>query len=309
MENKFKFYVLSSTDEPDLVRYVGVTQRESVQQRFYGHKYCAMHPEKRGLPVHKWMWSKYQKGLDIIVKEIDSCDEKEWENREKYWISIYKNGGKLLNVSEGGKGVIPKNNRTKDSLTRSAEGHYKQITIIDKQGNVVENCPSIKYACEKYGLSKTSIGNVLSGRSKTTKNFYIVETSKFDQPNFSIQEFIQNINNSISKRKVVYRYDLNGNLIELMNSKQEYHNKYNYDSGAILRAINNKSIYKDSYWSTNNTIDINEYVPQYKYTWNGKNYKTLKEIASELNYAECTITNAKNNNKPIKGSYIENYKR
>ena len=31
MEKIFKFYVLSSTDEPDLVRYVGVTQKESVQ--------------------------------------------------------------------------------------------------------------------------------------------------------------------------------------------------------------------------------------------------------------------------------------
>lgn len=125
MNKNFRFYVLSSTDEPDLVRYVGVTQKESVQQRFYGHKYCAIHPEKRGLPVHKWMWSKYEKGLDIIVKEIDSCSEEDWEDKEKYWISYYNSGGTLLNISEGGKGVIPKEARTKSSLQRSAEGHYK----------------------------------------------------------------------------------------------------------------------------------------------------------------------------------------
>ena len=71
------------------------------------------------------MWSKYEKGLDIIVKEIDSCLEEDWEDKEKYWISYYNSGGKLLNISKGGKGIIPKESRTKSSLQRSAEGHYK----------------------------------------------------------------------------------------------------------------------------------------------------------------------------------------
>ncbi len=35
MKKIYKFYTLSSIDEPDLVRYIGVTQRDSVQQRFY----------------------------------------------------------------------------------------------------------------------------------------------------------------------------------------------------------------------------------------------------------------------------------
>lgn len=115
METIYHFYVLSSTDSPDKIRYVGVTM-QTVEQRFYKHKYCATHPEKRGLPVHKWMWSKYEKGLDILVKEIDTCGENDWEDREKYWISKYKKGGNLLNISEGGKGVIPKNARSKSSI-------------------------------------------------------------------------------------------------------------------------------------------------------------------------------------------------
>ena len=71
----------------------------------------------------------------------------------------------------------------------------------------------------------------------------------------------------------------------------------------------NKTIYKDSYWSINVNIDVNEFEPEYKYVWNGKNFKTLRAIAQELELAECTITNAKNKNKPIKGYYIEKYKR
>nr|DAM35277.1 MAG TPA: hypothetical protein [Bacteriophage sp.] len=36
------------------------------------------------------MYSKYKDGGTILVKEIDSCDESEWENREQYWIKFYK---------------------------------------------------------------------------------------------------------------------------------------------------------------------------------------------------------------------------
>lgn len=67
MEKVYKFYVLSTSTDIDNIRYVGVTTK-TVQQRFYGHKYCAMHPEKRGLPVHKWMYKHYQLGEDIIFK-------------------------------------------------------------------------------------------------------------------------------------------------------------------------------------------------------------------------------------------------
>lgn len=305
MEKIFKFYVLSSTDEPDLVRYVGVTQKESVQQRFYGHKYCAIHPEKRGLPVHKWMWSKYEKGLDIIVKEIDSCLEEDWEDKEKYWISYYNSGGKLLNISEGGKGIIPKESRTKSSLQRSAEGHYKQITLLNKLGDVVEHCPSIKYAVEKYNLSKTSIGNVLAGRSKSTGGYYIILTEDFNSPEFNISNFIQQLNDSKKTRKSVYRYDLEGNLIETQTSIQEYCKLYKFDKGAISRAINNRTIYKDNYWSNNNTIDIKEFECPYKYLWNNKKYKTIKDIAEEVGLKPCTLSNAKKDNRPIKGSIIQ----
>lgn len=54
----YNFYTLSVSTDSENVRYVGVTTRK-VSERFYGHKYCAMHEDKRGLPVHKWMWTHY----------------------------------------------------------------------------------------------------------------------------------------------------------------------------------------------------------------------------------------------------------
>jgi predicted GIY-YIG superfamily endonuclease len=63
----YNFYVLTSEDDPENIRYVGVTTKK-VTERFSQHKYCALHKEKRGLPVHKWMFSKYEKGGKILVK-------------------------------------------------------------------------------------------------------------------------------------------------------------------------------------------------------------------------------------------------
>lgn len=303
MEKIYHFYVLSSTDCPNDIRYVGVTM-QTVEQRFYKHKYCAMHPEKRGLPVHKWMWNKYEKGLDIIVKEIDSCGEKDWENREIYWISKYREGGKLLNISKGGKGVIPKEARSKDSIKRSSEGHYKQITLLDNYGHVVEHCPSVKYVHEKYGIAKTAVGNVLSGRSKTAKGYYIIETEKFNSPDFNSKNFIQSLNDNTSREKIIYKYDLDGNLLEALSSLQEYHRKYKYDTGALRRAIKDKHAYKDMYWSTTNTINLSEYKSVYKYEWNGKKYKTIPEIAKELNSPTPTISGYYYDKRLLKGHII-----
>lgn len=52
MEKIYHFYVLSASDSPQRVRYVGVTTK-SIQERFYQHRYCAKNSNKRKLPVHK----------------------------------------------------------------------------------------------------------------------------------------------------------------------------------------------------------------------------------------------------------------
>ncbi len=107
-------------------------------------------------------------------------------------------------------------------------------------------------------MSRTAIGNVLSGRSKTSKGFYIIETSKYNSPDFNIKEFFQKINDNTSTKKLIYRFSLDGTLIE-NGFKYEFKKKYKLDPNSILKAINNKTIFRESYWSTNTTININEF--------------------------------------------------
>ena len=111
----------------------------------YHHKYCAKHSNKRNLPVHKWMFSHYEKGDDIIITKIDECDINCWEDKEKYWIKYYKDlGFDLMNVSEGGCGVITKEMREQTSIDRSSEKHKKSIIALHKDGTFYKEFDSIK---------------------------------------------------------------------------------------------------------------------------------------------------------------------
>lgn len=299
----YKIYTLSASDAPEEVRYVGVTVRE-VKQRFSQHKYCALHPEKRSLPVHKWMWAKYNAGLDIICSEIDSCSEDKWEELEQFYIKKYGEGGKLMNLDKGGKGSITKEKRSEDSIERSKKGHYKPITIFDKYGNIVENCPSVTYAQDKYNLRKTAIGNALSGRCKTCGGYYFFYTEDVQSEDFNIEEQICKKNKSAKSMKQVFQFDLSGNLVETYSHQQDIVRKCGYDKDCIHRAIKNKKIYKDSYWSNNKIINIDEYEKLYKYKYNNKLYKSLKEIAQDVNLAECTVGDYWRKKKPLKGYCI-----
>ena len=250
------------------------------------------------------MYSKYQKGLDIIVKELDSCGEEFWEEREKELIKQYGAGGRLRNIDEGGRGVITLEKRNKSSLQRSAEGHYKKIVLFNKAGKLIEICDSCKEAIEKYGLNKTSIGNVLSGRSKTCNGYYIVTFDQYKSKDFSILEYIQSLTDKTVKRKLVYQYSLEGSLIKIYNGVSEASNDLKCDRGGITRALKNKKIFRNCYWAHTNTINIQEFEKYYKYEYQGHLFRTYREIAEFVNLKDCTISNHVRNNEPVKGYFI-----
>lgn len=304
MEKLYQFYALSEESTPQNFRYIGVTSKE-INQRFAGHKYCAMHETKRNCPVHKWMYSVYKKGGNIIYTKIAECSENNWEETEKKLISKYKESNDLLNIDDGGRGVITKEKRNISGIQRSIQAHNKSIVLFNLKGDLVDICNSLKEACEKYKLNRTSIGNVLHGRSKTCGGYYIVSYKQFNDPNFDIKSFINNSNNSRKKQKVIYQFDLQGNLLQCFKSKREANLTNNLDQGALYRSIKNKTIYKNSYWSYDSSININEFKSLYKYKYNNKLYKSQKDIGKDLNLAKCTISAHVVNKIPINGMLIE----
>lgn len=289
MEKIYNFYVLSASSDQENIRYVGVTTR-TVEQRFYGHKYCAMHEDKRGLPVHKWMYSHYSKGETIIVKQIDSCSEFEWQDREKYWISHYRDlGFQLLNISEGGNGVVTKEMRNMSSIERSIKGHEKPIVALYKDGTFYKEFESAVKAAKELGIkSKSAIANVLSGRSKSSGGFLWVYKEDYNPENQYKYE----------QKKIgttIYQFDFNGILINEYPSKRFIDRMEGWSFNGIQSAIRNKTLYHDSYWSETNTINLDEYEPYFYYQEldsEGKiveMYRAQTEICSKFNLSPANV--------------------
>lgn len=87
-------------------RYVGITTKSNVMQRYYAHLSSARTGHKLQ-KVHKWI---RECGIDNVIavdilEEVLEEDGNEYlEEREKFWISSLKYlGYDLLNVSTGGK--------------------------------------------------------------------------------------------------------------------------------------------------------------------------------------------------------------
>lgn len=290
MTNKiYNFYTLSALSSKDNVRYVGVTVK-TVEQRFYQHRYCAKNPKKRGLPVHKWMWSHYEKGDDIIVTQIDSCEESEWQQREQYWIKFYKdNGFDLMNIDKGGNGVITLEKRTKDSIQRSIDGHEKPVIALYKDGSFFKEYSSIKEATKELGLkSKSSISNVLRGKSKSSAGYLWVYKDNYNVNN-------QYTYNPIYKGTTIYEFDIDGLLLNKYPSKKYFDSIKGFSLNGITSAIENKSVYHDHYWSTAKNINISEYEPYFLYKEIDQEnniiemYRTQTEICEKFNLNSASV--------------------
>lgn len=296
---QYYFYILTANDDPDNVRYVGVTTR-TIKQRMHGHKYNAKHAHKRVQPVHKWIWSKMEKNIEISITQIDECEKSEWENREKYWVKHYRDlGFDLLNVSEGGAGVITKEMRDKSGIQRSIEAHKKPVCCINpKTKELVAIYNSVTEATEAMGLrSKSAIGNALSSITDTilSAGYYWVYKDDYDSGNYILKEINEHAH---VKTPVVYRFDLNGNLLDSyfgVKAAAKGAGALSGNTSALNIALKNKTIYSGCYWSFNKVINVEEFENQYKYMEIDSNgievckYRNQTEISKKYNLSTSHV--------------------
>lgn len=291
MDSKiYSFYTLESSIDPGKIRYVGTTSR-TIAERFRQHKYCATHLEKRGLPVHKWMYSVYAKGGTILPKKIFECTEDQWEETEIKLIEKYrKDGHQLMNLDKGGKGVITAEKRSKSSIERSAECHRKPIIALNLDGSFYKEFNSIVEAGHFLNSQVlTNISKAALGHIKSALGYLWVYKDDYEQ----------------GKRKVynkpklgikIYKFDFDGNLLQEFSSKKEalkaLNDKHHDTFDTILKE---KREYKGFYWSTEDHIVLKDYKYPYKYrvtTGNfTKEFKEQKEVADYIHRSKSFVCN------------------
>ena len=165
----YKIYKLIDPRD-NAVRYVGVTTR-TLQQRLSQH----WNEGKNFIGTYKRHWIKqlYEIGLKPIIELIEICDENQWEEREKFWISFFED---LTNHSIGGKGIVFKN---KKSILKSSNAHKKGIVQLTTDLKVVRTFSSIREAAALLNISRTNIGNVLAKRALTANNFHFLYKNEY----------------------------------------------------------------------------------------------------------------------------------
>jgi len=99
MEGKVFIYGLY-TDGED-IRYVGKTNKQDIKKRLKQHIL-----KSKELKTHRdrWIQNRINEGKEIKIKEIEVANEKNWQDREKYWIKYYRENGDLTNHCDGGEG-------------------------------------------------------------------------------------------------------------------------------------------------------------------------------------------------------------
>lgn len=130
-------YGLSSTLHPLDIRYVGKTKNINDRLRRHISKYSLNNESSY---KNNWIKSELLNGNGILITIIEEVNDDNWQEREIFWISKYRElGYKLTNGTFGGEGilltkdVISKRNKTKvdnnikDKLSEISKYDIKQI--------------------------------------------------------------------------------------------------------------------------------------------------------------------------------------
>ena len=299
-EKNYVFYTLSSKEDEENIRYIGVTTT-SLGVRLSQHKYVAKNSKKRSTPIAKWIFNLQTKNIDVIIKKIDECKENEWEIKEKTLIIEYKLKYNLLNVDEGGKGVITLEKRSKSGLIRSAEAHEIKIVQLDLKGNYIKTFDSSVKAANEMGLnSNTAINNVLKGRSKTSCNFYWVYETDYLNNSY-------NLNNPINLKETrgIKHYQYCPETFKLINTFLSINDLFYEITGVkgsnastLKKSIKNKTTWNDYFWTLEKTNDFSSfYNDTFKVLEIDKNSKIINKFRTNIdagkffNLADSTISN------------------
>lgn len=156
-----KIYTLSSSENPNIIRYIGKTNG-SLKKRLSGHITLAkINLEKKygHNYTSNWINKELSSGNYIIIEELDLIIQDNWEYLERYWISQFKSWGfKLTNLTDGGDG-------------NKGQFFSKESNIA--RGNKLRGIPRSEDVRKNISIGST--GKVLTDKHKENVRSSIIE--------------------------------------------------------------------------------------------------------------------------------------
>jgi transposase len=223
--DKYYIYTLSSSKNPEIVRYVGITN--NLTKRYNKHIHSFKHSNRK---VTSWIKNIVDDGYDLTMTEIDTAfDINNANSKEVNYIKLYKSVGcNLKNLTNGGDGV--------EGCARSPETRLK-ISINNKRNNLGKRKYDLKDSDVKdlflKNLNNNEIAKILNVPSTAVKE------SRKRLGLFYEKGKIKNINKlNVSKEELTNLY-LTKNL-----NKREIADIYNCSQRTIKKYLVLYKIYK-----------------------------------------------------------------
>jgi hypothetical protein len=188
---QYKIYSLKDP-ETNEIRYVGKTI-SPLYKRLSSH-----YRDKNISYKTHWINSLKEKGVKPIIKIIEICDENNWEEREKYWISYYREKTRLTNYLNGGQGQQKGYKHTDEAKEKIREAAKKQfkgrffkgmkfseeinnkrkdalkkpVFQFSKTGELIKKWDGIIDASETLNIDQNAIQSVLKGKNIFSGGFH-----------------------------------------------------------------------------------------------------------------------------------------
>lgn len=104
LETKIYIYALRDP-RTGLIRYIGKSTNPIA--RLNHHIFLATCTTKSRIETHVARWIRELVALNFrpLIVMLEETDRENWEERERYWITLFKDGKSLTNLSNGGDGV------------------------------------------------------------------------------------------------------------------------------------------------------------------------------------------------------------
>lgn len=91
-------YALADPDKPQMIRYIGKTKK-TLSDRLSHHLW---YMRRKNTPKNAWLKKLRREGKRPAMWPIEICTPDNWEERERFWIRLFRNLPGLLNLTEGG---------------------------------------------------------------------------------------------------------------------------------------------------------------------------------------------------------------
>ena len=241
--NKYEGYIYCITNQVNGKKYIGQTST-TIEHRWSNHKSDA---KTYDYALYRAM-KKY--GIEnFIISQIEKIESEDFNKLKcilnDLEIKYIKEYETIISDNKGYNMTIGGNN--------SSERNKSPVDMYDINGNLIKSFNSTLDAALYLSCGATWIQNCCQG-----KNYiYTVHGYVFRYKGDSFDKY--SINGT--HKKACYKFDMNGNLIEVYGSKIEAAKQNNLNIRSLESSMRRRKSLNGNYYSLTNEIDLNEYKP------------------------------------------------